>query len=150
MDNPKVNYEPVTCGPAEYNEVIALWTRSGLPVRQEGRDGPGAFARQASTGNQRVIGLRSQEGVLAAVAVLTHDGRKGWINRLAVDPEHRRRGLARWLVGEAERWFTQDLGLEVWAALIEGNNRESQALFAALGFQTLDVRYVTRRTRAEA
>ena len=88
----------------DYDDVLALWQRAGLPVRAEGRDAPAAFARQMASGLQHVIGLRAN-GALVAVAVLTHDGRKGWINRLAVDPAYRRQGLARWLVAEAERWF---------------------------------------------
>lgn len=136
-------------GIADYDEILALWSRAGLSVRPAGRDAPEAFARQLAGGQQRAIGLRAS-GELVAIAVLTHDGRKGWINRLAVDPAYRRQGLARTLVAEAERWFTQDLGLEIWAALIEGDNRDSQALFAALGFQRHDVVYVSRRTRPEA
>lgn len=144
-----VDLELCDLGAADYAAILALWDRAGLSVRPDGRDAPEAFARQLAGGRQRVIGLRAG-GELVAVAVLTHDGRKGWINRLAVAPEHRRRGLARRLVAEAERWFTEDLGLEIWAALIEGYNHDSQALFAALGFQRGDVVYVTRRTRPEA
>lgn len=136
-------------GPTDYAEMLALWTRAGLPVRPAGRDAPDAFARQIASGQQRAIGLRA-DGRLIGVAVLTHDGRKGWINRLAVDSNHRRRGLARLLIAEAERWFTQDLGLEIWAALIESENDESLALFDALGFRRHDIVYVSRRTRPEA
>lgn len=137
-------------GVADYGEILELWQRAGLPVRAEGRDAPAAFARQMATGVQRVIGIRA-EGRLVAVAVLTHDGRKGWINRLAVDPAYRRQGLARRLIAEAERWFTQDLGLEVWAALIERHNTASLALFESLGYSYLrDILYVSKRTRAGA
>ncbi|MGC8781076.1 MAG: GNAT family N-acetyltransferase [Anaerolineae bacterium] len=137
-------------GVADYEEILDLWRRAGLPVRGEGRDAPAEFSRQMARGIQRVIGLRA-EGRLVAVAVLTHDGRKGWINRLAVDPAYRRRGLARRLIAEAERWFTQDLGLEVWAALIERHNTPSLSLFESLGYSYLpDILYVSKRTRAGA
>jgi ribosomal protein S18 acetylase RimI-like enzyme len=134
---------------ADYDAILALWRRAGLSVRGEGRDAPQAFARQLASGSQRVIGLRDGER-LAAVAVLTHDGRKGWINRLAVAPAYRRRGLAQTLIAEAERWFTEEVGLEIWAALIEGENHPSQALFDALGYRRGDVVYVSKRTRAGA
>jgi ribosomal protein S18 acetylase RimI-like enzyme len=134
---------------ADYDDVLALWQRAGLPVRAEGRDAPAAFARQMASGLQRVIGLRAN-GALVAVAVLTHDGRKGWINRLAVDPAYRRQGLARGLVAEAERWFTQDVGLEVWAALIERHNEASLLLFEKLGYGQPDVAYVSKRMRYDA
>ena len=136
-------------GTDDYDEILALWERVGLSVRPEGRDAPATFARQMADGRQRVPGLRT-DGRLIAVTVLTHDGRKGWINRLAVDPAYRRRGLASRLVAEAERWFVEDQGLEIWAALIEGENRDSQAIFATLDYRRHDVIYVSKRTRAEA
>jgi GNAT superfamily N-acetyltransferase len=136
-------------GTDEYDEILVLWERAGLPVRPEGRDAPDRFARQMADRRQRIVGLRA-DAKLIAVVVLTHDGRKGWINRLAVDPAHRRRGLAGRLIAEAERWFVEDQGLEIWAALIEGTNQDSQALFAALDYHRHDVVYVSKRTRPEA
>jgi N-acetylglutamate synthase len=136
-------------GTDEYDELLALWERAGLPVRPEGRDAPDRFAHQMVDGRQRVVGLRADAKLIAAV-VLTHDGRKGWINRLAVDPAYRRRGLAGRLVAEAERWFVEDQGLEIWAALIEGANRDSQALFDALDYHRHDVVYVSKRIRPGA
>ncbi len=134
----------------DYDVVMALWQRAGLSIRASGRDARDAFARQMVSGSQRVLGLRDVDGTVVAVTVLTHDGRKGWINRLAVDPAYRRRGLAQALIAAAERWFMEDLGLEVVAALIESHNRASLALFDEAGFQSLDVVYVTKRTRPEA
>ncbi len=133
----------------DYEPLVALWQQAGLSIRQTGRDGPAAFARQLTLGTQRVIGLRAADRLVAA-AVLTHDGRKGWINRLAVHPDWQRQGLASRLVTEAERWFTDDLGLEVWAALIEEENAPSLALFDRLGFQRHAIVYVSKRRRAEA
>lgn len=139
----------VNLGVSDYPDILDLWQRAGLPVRGEGRDAPDEFARQMASAAQRVIGIRADDR-LVAVVVLTHDGRKGWINRLAVAPDQRRQGLARRLVAEAERWFTQDLGLEVWAALIAHHNTASLALFDALAYEQPDVVYVSKRTRAEA
>jgi N-acetylglutamate synthase len=96
-----------------------------------------------------VIGLTAGS-TLVAVALLTHDGRKGWINRLAVDPAYRRRGLAARLIAEAERWFLEDQGLQVWSALIESSNAASRSLFERLGYGQVDVVYVTKRTAPDA
>jgi N-acetylglutamate synthase len=141
--------EPCTLGESHYEEIVDLWRRAGLTVRAEGRDSAGALARQMQWGVLRALGLRDGDR-LVAVALLTHDGRKGWINRLAVDPAYRRRGLARRLVAEGERWFTEELGLEVWAALIEKYNTASQALFEGMGYGRHDLVYVSKRTRTGA
>jgi ribosomal protein S18 acetylase RimI-like enzyme len=145
----KGRIELCVLGESDYEEILDLWKRAGLTIRAEGRDSAGAFARQMGWGVQRVAGLRDG-GRLVAVAVLTHDGRKGWINRLAVDPAYRRRGLAQRLIAEAERWFIEELGLEIWAALIERENTASQALFESMGYGRHDLVYVSKRTRPGA
>jgi RimJ/RimL family protein N-acetyltransferase len=141
--------EALTLSPKEYDEVLAVWGRAGLPARPEGRDAPEAFRRQYESGLQRAIGIR-EGGALVAVAILTHDGRKGWINRLAVDPVYRRRGYASALIAEAERWFRDELGLEVFSALIHADNEPSRTLFAEFGYEIVDVVYVRKLARPGA
>jgi GNAT superfamily N-acetyltransferase len=138
-----------TLTPGEYEEILALWARAGLPARPDGRDAPEAFRKQHERGLQRAIGICANR-LLVAVAILTHDGRKGWINRLAVDPEHRRMGYASALIEEAERWFNEEAGVEVSSALIHTHNEASRALFAELGYETIDVVYVRKLARPDA
>jgi len=147
MEN-QFRYDYCEIDEGAYPEALDLWARAGLPVHPEGRDAPGTVARQAAAGHLHMAGFRC-EGKLVATVVLTHDGRKGWINRLAVDPEHRRRGLARALIAEAERWFA-GLGLEVYSALIHGDNRASLSLFDRAGYKDGPIVYVSKRTRADA
>jgi N-acetylglutamate synthase len=139
----------LTLGPEDYDEVLALWARAGLPARPEGRDAPEAFKRQHEGGLQRAIGMR-EAGMIVAVAILTYDGRKGWINRLAVDPGYRHRGYASALIAEAEYWFRDEIGLEVFSALIHSDNGPSRTLFAELGYETVDVVYVRKLARPSA
>jgi len=139
----------VVLEPGDYLEILALWDRAGMQARPEGRDAPEAFRRQQESGLQRSLGIRV-EGRLVAVVILTQDGRKGWINRLAVDPVYRHRGYARRLVDASERWFNDDLGIEVSAALIHTHNDGSRALFDALGYEEVDVVYVRKLARPGA
>lgn len=142
----------LSLGREHHAEILDLWQRAGLHIRPEGRDTPEAFARQMATGVQAVIGLRDPQaaGRLVAVVIATHDGRKGWINRLAVDPAYRRRGLALQLIRACEQHF-HGLGIEVWAALIEAPNEPSLALLRRAGYHIHpDIVYASRRTRDDA
>jgi ribosomal protein S18 acetylase RimI-like enzyme len=126
--------------------MIALWQRAGLhSLRPQGRDGRAAMARQLESGVQTILGLEL-EGRLIGVVVATHDSRKGWINRLAVDPAHRRQGHARRLIEAAERVLRAQ-GMRVIAALIESDNPASLALFREAGYVEVDpeMHYVTKR-----
>jgi N-acetylglutamate synthase len=136
-------------GAGDYPAIVELWRRAGLHIRLTGRDSAESFASQMAAGSQRVIGLCAGD-TLVGVAVLTHDGRKGWINRLAVDPAYRHQGLAQSLLAESERWFREVVGLGVWSALIESQNRASLALFAKAGYQTYDLVYASKRSHEDS
>ncbi len=133
----------------DYDAVIALWQRSGLTsLRPAGRDSREAFAKQLA-GGQIAIGLEEADRLIGVV-VATHDTRKGWINRLAIDPDFRRRGYAQRLVEAAEAALRES-GLTLIAALIEDDNDASLALFKRLGYAVhTDIYYVSKRDSSEA
>ncbi len=72
-------------------------------------------------------------GPVVGTVFATHDGRKGWINRLAVDASLRRQGIGARLVREAERWLEGE-GMVILACLIESDNEVSMAVFEQLGY----------------
>ena len=117
---------------ADYDAVTALWTKAGLPFRPDGRDRREAIAREVEGGRSLFV-VAEEDGRVVGVVFGTHDGRKGWINRLAVAPDRRRRGLATALVGEVEMRLRR-LGIVIVACLIEEENEVSQAAFAELGY----------------
>ena len=135
----------------DYEGWMFVWRRSGLhSIKPRGRDSVEAFARQFATGTHTMIGLED-DGELVGVTLATHDGRKGWINRVAVLPGYRRRGCASRLVAGAEH-VLREQGITVIAALIEGGNDMSLSLFSALGYVELPggIHYVSRRENEQA
>jgi ribosomal protein S18 acetylase RimI-like enzyme len=127
----------------DYDAIIRLWKEAGLEsVRLQGRDSHDAFAAQLAAG-QRIIGLEDAGQLIGAVLV-THDTRKGWINRLAVHPDHRRKGYATELIAAAEREL-RAMGFQVFAVLIEADNNASQELFAREGYKAHDIVYMSKR-----
>ncbi len=77
----------------DYAAVVGLWRTVGTGVLPEGevrgalQQGPDLF----------VVADDADAGIVGAV-LGTFDGRRGWIHRLAVHPDHRRAGLATALV----------------------------------------------------
>jgi ribosomal protein S18 acetylase RimI-like enzyme len=61
-------------------------------------------------------------------------GARGWINRLAVDPRYRRRGIAKKLVAKVEEALAHE-GIIIVAALVEAPNEPSLKLFRKLGYE---------------
>ncbi len=98
---------------------------------------------------QIVIGLE-ENGQLIGVVLATHDTRKGWINRLAIDPHYQRRGYGEQLARAAEEAL-REAGMKVIAAFIEEGNESSLALFEKLGYAVhQNIYYVSKRDSADA
>lgn len=118
----------------DYDRVMELWAAGGLPLKPQGRDSRENITRQIGLPNVRFLVAEEGEGgrVIGTVLV-THDGRKGWINRLAVDNALRRKGIGARLVRAAERWLESE-GMDILACLIEEDNAVSMAVFEKLGY----------------
>ncbi len=136
-------------GIEDYERIIDLWQRAGLTsLKLRGRDSRQAFARQLESGVQTVLGLE-KDGRLIGVVVATHDSRKGWINRLTIDPAHQRQGHGRRLLARAEEALKAQ-GLYIIVALIEDWNEASMALFEKEGYRLNDdIHYVSKRDSDE-
>lgn len=133
----------------DYDAIVKLWSRAGLPFKQKGRDSKLMMEKQMRTFPEFFIGTFHQ-GVLVGVVIGSYDGRiKGWINRLAVDPEYRRRGIAQQLVNAIERTLEKG-GAAIFGVLIETPNRESVNLFQKMGYKThRNILYVSKRKSQE-
>lgn len=132
----------------DYDEMVHLWRNSGLPFRHRGRDSREAIAVQMKADPDFFIGAFEGSHFVGAV-IASCDGRKGWINRLAVGPEHRRRGIAKALIAEAEKAL-EERGIRVFSVLIKDSNESSKSLFRNAGYEELeDIRYFSRRESEE-
>jgi len=129
----------------DYNVVVDIWRRAGLPYRPEGRDSKERFQIEIQQDTAEFLGAQI-EGTLVGVVLGTHDGRKGWINRLAVLPEYRHRGIGKLLVDHAERRLNER-GIRIVTCLIEGDNDASKAFFQRLGYVSHpDIAYFAKRS----
>jgi ribosomal protein S18 acetylase RimI-like enzyme len=134
--------------PNDYDALVALWDESRLPYKPHGRDKRDRLEREITKPNAIFL-LAEVEGKLVGSVLATHDGRKGWINRLAVAPAFRQRGIARMLLTEAEDRLSRQ-GIEIVACLVEDGNVDSMRFFEKFGYTRFDgITYFTKRKHTQ-
>ena len=128
----------------DYEEMIRLWQICGLPFRPKGRDSYEAMTGEFKREETCFLGMFDGDKMIGTI-IGSSDGRKGWINRLAIDPDYRGRKLAARLIDECEQYL-YDLGLEVIACLIEDVNTPSLSAFENSGYKISDqILYCSKR-----
>ena len=120
----------------DYDEMIGLWERAGLPHDKEHRDSRAEIERRLFDDHVAIITLKDG-GKMIGVIIVTYDGRKGWLNRLAIDPEYRGRRLAARLIEAAEARLAE-MGARIVCGLIEDQNFPSMAAFKHCGYEAWD------------
>ena len=128
----------------DYDAVVALWEAAELPYRSKGRDQREKIAREIG-GPSSIFLVAEADGEVVGAVLGTHDGRKGWINRLVVAPEHQRKGIGRTLVSEVETRLDA-IGIEIVACQVEDWNSASMTFFERSGYRHHDdIHYFTKR-----
>jgi ribosomal protein S18 acetylase RimI-like enzyme len=143
-----LDYAIRALNPQDIPNILALWQTAGLPHRPRGRDSVAELKRQMADDHIVFIGVFEGENMVAVV-LANWEGRKGWINRLAVYPHHRRSGLGARLIAEAEKALKK-MGARIVATLIENWNQPSLALFQREGYKLhKDIYYLCKREDEE-
>ncbi len=128
----------------DYDDLIKLWIKAGLPYRPNGRDRKNKIMEELKNPTTNILLMEYEQNMIGSIFA-THDGRKGWINRLVITPEFRNNGLAQKLIAEAENFLIQK-GIEIIACLIEDWNGQSMKLFQKAGYKKhTDIIYFTKR-----
>lgn len=115
---------------ADVAAVIALWQRCGLtrPWNDPGADI--AFARKRP--NAAVLVGRNGRDIAASVLVW-HDGHRGWVYYVAVDPDQRHKGYGRVVMNAAEDWL-RERGIEKLQLLVRSDNTQVKAFYQSLDY----------------
>jgi len=129
-------------------EIIKLWSKAGLPFKPKGRDSKKAIASQMAANPEFFLGA-FEDNRLIGVVVISCDLRKGWINRLAVDPDYERRGVAKTLIAKSEKILRKH-GVRIFCALIEDYNAASKKLFKECDYvEHHNITYFSKRDSNE-
>jgi GNAT superfamily N-acetyltransferase len=132
----------------DYDEMVRVWGVAGLPTKLNGRDSRAMITVELSRECCASYGAFEAERLVGLV-ITNYDGRRGWVNRLAVDPDYRGHGLASALIRECES-FLSKYGEVVICGLIEELNSPSMELFEKNGYRCEpSITYWTKRPRPD-
>ena len=115
---------------ADVESVVALWQRCGLTRPWNDPASEIAFARR---GQNATILTGRAHGALRATAMVGHDGHRGWIYYVAVDPELQGQDFGRAIMGAAEDWL-RGQGVEKVMLMVRPDNTKVQAFYDRLGY----------------
>ena len=115
---------------ADIAAVIALWQRCGLTRSWNDPAADIALARKSP--NAAVLAGRDGSTIVAS-ALVGHDGHRGWVYYVAVDPDRRHNGYGRLIMEAAEGWL-RGRGIEKMQLMVRPDNSQVQAFYASLGY----------------
>lgn len=130
----------------ELEAVVDLWARCGLTRPWNDAYQDIAFAR--ATPHAEVLVLAEAAGLVGAVMV-GHDGHRGTVYYLGVDPDHAGTGRGRALMTAAEDWLR---ARGVWKInlLVRASNAAVIGFYEALGYGDQDCRVMGKRLDGRA
>jgi ribosomal protein S18 acetylase RimI-like enzyme len=115
--------------------LIDLWCRCELirPVNDPAKD-----IRRKLAVNPEWFLVGIVEGKVVASVMAGYEGHRGWINYLAVHPQHRLNGHGRQIMTEAER-LLRAAGCPKINLQVRTNNRAVVAFYERIGYRMDDV-----------
>ena len=115
--------------------LVALWAACDLlrPWNDPHRD----IRRKLALRDDLLL-VASAAGELVGSVMAGYEGHRGWINYLAVGPAHRRRGLGRQLMREAEARLAA-VGCPKINLQVRAGNADVLAFYEAIGYRVDEV-----------
>ena len=118
--------------PAHYDAVIQLWrSAEGVVMRDADERAPlSAYLEQ----HRGLSFIAMQHGAVVGAVLCGTDGRRGYLQHLAVARSHRRRGIGKSLVDASVRALAAR-GIDKCHLMVLANNAEAQAFWSRLGWK---------------
>ena len=115
--------------------VVALWEacEQTRPWNDPRKD----IARKLTVQREWFL-VSDDDGEIVGSVMAGYDGHRGWVNYLAVAPAHRRGGLGRKLMAEAER-LLGEAGCPKINLQVRGTNEVALGFYERLGYTRDDV-----------
>jgi len=125
---------------ADRADAVSLWHRAGLtrPWNPPEQD----FDRAVAGVSSEVLG-GFEDGRLVGTAMVGHDGHRGWVYYLAVDPDLQSTGIGRAMMGSAEAW-ARAAGMPKIQLMVRSSNTGALDFYDSLGFTVEDTAVLSR------
>lgn len=128
-------------GRADAAAAVVLWQANGLTRPWNAPEAD--FTRAVDGPASAVLGIR-HDGVLVGTVMVGHDGHRGWVYYLAVEPSRHRQGLGARLMQSAEAWIVEHGGAKLQLMVREGN-AAATGFYRAIGYEQQAVTVLGRR-----
>jgi ribosomal protein S18 acetylase RimI-like enzyme len=133
----------------DYDDLVRVWAEAGLPFKPQGRDSRERIEEEMQRADSAFFGLAENDRIMA-VGLASYDGRKGWIQRVAVNTDCRGRGLGGEIIAACEV-FLETRGAEVISCLIEEVNYPSISVFRNSGYEYWkEILYFSKRDSSDS
>jgi ribosomal protein S18 acetylase RimI-like enzyme len=120
----------------DVDALLGLWERACAPVSVSDRAGP---LVELLAFDPRAIVIADADSTVIGSVIAAWNGWRGSFYRLAVLPQHRRRGLATALVREGERRL-RERGALRFDAIVADDDAAPMGFWTAIGYRIQDDR----------
>ena len=120
---------------SDLDDVIHLWEICGL-TRPWNNPELDIFRKLVQQDDLFLVAIKDEH--LIAVLMGGYDGHRGWMNYLAVHPQHQRLGIATALVQQLEKRLIAR-GCPKLQLLVRQDNLDVQTFYEELGYEEVDV-----------
>jgi len=121
--------------PDDKEAIIQLWRECGLVAPQ---NNPAKDIERKLKVNPEWFLVGELDDKIIASCMAGYEGHRGWINYLAVSPEHQRQGFAKQIMAEAES-LLKDAGCPKINLQVRSSNTNVIAFYKSIGFKNDDV-----------
>jgi ribosomal protein S18 acetylase RimI-like enzyme len=111
-------------------EVIALWHRCGSTRPW---NDPAADIALARRGDNSTVLIGRYDGAVAASVMAGHDGHRGWVYYVTVDPDRRYRNFGGAVMSAAEAWL-RERGILKLQLMVRKDNAQVHAFYQSIGY----------------
>ena len=124
---------------SEAASAAELWSKVGLT--RPWNDPAADFRRAIEGPTSTVLGMK-HEGELVGTVMVGHDGHRGWVYYLAVEPSLRHGSVASKLMTAAEEWL-RNLGVVKVQLMVRIENEQAFGFFDKIGYEVNEVRVLS-------